>query len=855
MRHLLRRTLFRRCGLSAILTFISFLALLAGFCWALAGSTPAIGASVADGYTIYYVAPNEDCGGMQPCYDSIQAAVDAVDEPTDVVKVASGTYSEIVPRGIWQQVVLILRPLTLRGGYSPADWDTSRPSTNLTIIDPRGGGRGVAITSVPMNQTVTLDGFTITNGNAAGLGGYSYMSIPLGDAGGGIYVIAAAATIKNCELHHNKATNSTFTPGIGGALFVLSGTVTLQDNIIRDNTASTNYAGDGGGIGMAYCPRPSTITGNTVQHNNSSLVARGYGGGIFLNSCQVTLSGNTVQDNVAGTAGEGRGGGLYAFDSGLTLSANRFYSNTANIGTVDGFGLGGGLYIERYDWHNVSTSEAVTLTDNTIENNLGAKSGRGIGGGMLLKVTIADIRGNTLRNNVAGWAEGAGGGLFLGPSRAMTHTTQARIAVATNTFQGNRAATSGAGKGGGIFVGALPPIGGIWEVISGATFTDNTTSSNTASTSGTGKGGGMFLTIGTNTVTVTLNSIQNNLASDQAEGYGGGVYLETTNASVVNNTIKGNTASSAAAGYGGGLYLDSGSATLTNNSVQSNTASSSAVGYGGGLSFRYSFPTLSGNQILSNTASSNATGRGGGLYAALSHINSVRDTLRGNNASRTASGYGGGLALESCDYVEMKQSTIVQNTASLASGATGLGGGLYSANSAPLFLTNDIIGANAARNEGSGLWLEGLGEATLIHTTIANNTGGGQGLYGTGELTIICTNTIVAGHTQTGVLITEGASIRLAYTLWYGNGADRGGMGTITHTADFSGNPDFVAAPSGNFHLGPSSAAIDKGINAGVSIDIDGNPRPYDRGYDLGADEFAGGVPPKKYLYIPFLRK
>jgi hypothetical protein len=264
---------------------------------------------------------------------------------------------------------------------------------------------------------------------------------------------------------------------------------------------------------------------------------------------------------------------------------------------------------------------------------------------------------------------------------------------------------------------------------------------------------------------------------------------------------------------------------------------------------------LSDNQVRSNTASASSIGWGGGIYAYLSEPSLARDTLYGNSASGAAAGYGGGVCLNSCGYAELKQSTIVQNTASLASGATGQGGGLYFLNSAPLFLTNDIIGANAARNEGSGLWLEGFGEATLLHTTIANNTGGGQGLYGVGELTIICTNTIVAGHTQTGVLITEGASIKLAYTLWYGNGADRGGIGTITHTADFSGNPDFAAAPSGNFHLGPSSAAIDKGINAGMSIDIDGDPRPYQNGYDLGADEFTGGVPPKKYLYIPLIRK
>jgi hypothetical protein len=34
-----------------------------------------------DGYHFYYVAPGGNCGGVTPCYSSIQAAVDAVDAP------------------------------------------------------------------------------------------------------------------------------------------------------------------------------------------------------------------------------------------------------------------------------------------------------------------------------------------------------------------------------------------------------------------------------------------------------------------------------------------------------------------------------------------------------------------------------------------------------------------------------------------------------------------------------------------------------------------------------------------------------------------------------------------------------
>ncbi|MGD9048640.1 MAG: choice-of-anchor Q domain-containing protein, partial [Anaerolineae bacterium] len=68
---------------------------------------------------------------------------------------------------------------------------------------------------------------------------------------------------------------------------------------------------------------------------------------------------------------------------------------------------------------------------------------------------------------------------------------------------------------------------------------------------------------------------------------------------------------------------------------------------------------------------------------------------------------------------------------------------------------------------------------------------------------------------------------------------DWSGGGTVTAGNDVEGDPAFVDPDNGDYHIGPSSAAIDTGVNAGVTTDIDGEGRPSGAGYDIGADEWV----------------
>lgn len=135
-------------------------------------------------------------------------------------------------------------------------------------------------------------------------------------------------------------------------------------------------------------------------------------------------------------------------------------------------------------------------------------------------------------------------------------------------------------------------------------------------------------------------------------------------------------------------------------------------------------------------------------------------------------------------------------------------------------------------------------------TIIARNSGGdGSGIYVTdifGSSSIVAlTNTILVSHTA-GITVAANNTATLNGVLWYSNTINYGGEGSIIATNVYTGNPAFAAD---GYHLTGASAAIDRGVNAGVDDDIDGDPRPMCYGYDLGADEI------RCLLYLPVILK
>jgi uncharacterized repeat protein (TIGR01451 family) len=363
------------------------------------------------------------------------------------------------------------------------------------------------------------------------------------------------------------------------------------------------------------------------------------------------------------------------------------------------------------------------------------------------------------------------------------------VVTATATISDCRISSGGARYGGGLYLYHSP-----------SRLLGNTIYGNYAS----GSGGGLYL------YQSPSRLLGNAIDSNYATSNGGGLYLYDSGAALDGNTIEDNHAIEE---NGGGLYLYQSPAALAGNSIRSNGADQA----GGGLYLTQSPATLAGDTIDYNHAAS-----GAGLYLSNSAAVLSRSTIIGN----LATGDGGGLSLLYSDAV--LTNTIV---ASNQAGADGGGLFLFYSDAA---LTNTIVAGNQAGTDGGGIH-SGNSSPRLVHTTIAHNDdSSGRGVYISGEgATITWINTIVAGHDH-GVFLESGASVFDA-TLW--NNALVDFTNNITHTNDHYGDPAFVNPGAGDYHIGPASAAIDQGVDAGVRDDVDGDARPLGSGYDLGADE------------------
>jgi hypothetical protein len=511
-----------------------------------------------------------------------------------------------------------------------------------------------------------------------------------------------------------------------------------------------------------------------------------------------------------------------------------------NASIIDAAGLSGGGRRDRV-FHLTGSNVKVTLQNLVIRNGQAGdngtagtstnptaqntnREGGGIlnnGGSLTLdKVVVQSCqaigKGDSVINEST-TLEGAGGGLF---SRGAT----ANVIVLNSTFTSNTAA----GGNGGNFNNGV----GSWA-----------------------RGGSIYFEAGT--LTIDGSRIEKSTAiggnggnqdqSGQTNGgiggmaLGGGVYVGGGAASINNTTFKstvaiggnsgtaGNGANFAGGADGGGLY------SLGNVKVLNSTFHlAGATGGNGGNAFG---PTCLGGHV----GGDGGPARGGAIFAdggtmainTATFANNFATGGHGGNGGQTNGGlncgqhgagglaHGAAIANNNAATVNIKHSTISLNNATAGNTGVNQGG----ANKPP---------RPKAEGTGGGIRV-GPASVTVENTIIAGNTAAN----GAGD----AAGAPVPGPNVDGTVISNGHNL-------LGVATDAGGF---VGPGDLTGaNPALAAladngGPTETMALSTGSAAIDKGVAAGATLDQRGQPRTFDApgvanaptsdGTDIGAYE------------------
>jgi CHRD domain len=269
----------------------------------------------------------------------------------------------------------ITSPITINGGGGATIAGNNSSFRVIAILGAAGG-------------SLTLNGVTVTGGNASGQGPAGF--------GGGLFNFAGTLRLNGSVVTDNAASSAgggiasgTMGPGPGA-------TLTLNNSEVSWNTVPPTGMGGGGILSISGT---LTVNNSTIDHNSgsggggiASGNGQGGGGGSFITINNTVISGNSA------TGGEQTGGA--GVSNGGTLQMN----NTQLTGNDAGDGVGGGLLN-----HATATLNNVSATGNS------AGIGAGIANANLQGIPGATIPVPTLTlNNVrvsGNTASVAGGGI------------------------------------------------------------------------------------------------------------------------------------------------------------------------------------------------------------------------------------------------------------------------------------------------------------------------------------------------------------------------------------------------------------------------------------------------------------
>jgi fibronectin-binding autotransporter adhesin len=523
---------------------------------------------------------------------------------------------------------------------------TLRIGSELTITGPgadqltiRGDNNSSVIYAKYSAAAVTIQGVTITNGNA--------------DLGGGIF-----SRTPNLTLMASRITGNTAELAGGGVWHdgaTSYSSFYIGSSLVDGNLAfGMDNADGGGGVGIDF----GGTGGDALILNTrfESNIAWGPGGGLLVRSDDYSYAVVSASQFLDNTSKYG-GGGAY-FDLGYAtadLTSNVFEGNSA---TDDfGFGVGGGAVI--LESNTTYSQAAITLNGNYFSYN----QAEGSGGGLALNIvgtTSADTKwvsayANYFVQNSAGVN---GGGALIMAGQEVDIDLSALLNLA------NEASNAG----GGLLMAAQQSEISLDTVLN----IDNRSA----------VGGGMYAAVGN--ATVYADDLGNKY--NQADYAGGGAFvsLSDDSALIMQRPVFYYNES----GYGGGLLaVGTGASVFMSDAI---VRQNSAV-YGGGLMASSAGMDLT---IKYSEISANQGFLGGGAFVSSSNSSSV---IANSTVSGNSSGDGGGLWFSGTGAeVDLKYATVAYNQASAE------GGGIF-ANLADVNISNSILSGNTAGGSGAAV--------------------------------------------------------------------------------------------------------------------------------------------------------
>jgi parallel beta-helix repeat protein len=264
-----------------------------------------------------------------------------------------------------------------------------------------------------------------------------------------------------------------------------------------------------------------------------------------------------------------------------------------------------------------------------------------------------------------------------------------------------------------------------------------------------------------------------------------------------------------------------------------------------------------GHMVVGNTFSGEQP-RFGAISAFL-----IDGLIHGNRVDITSSS---GSTLDHGMYIHQGRNVTISNNT--VSGTTGYGLHVYeeapgSSGIHDVVIENNVVSGSEQRagiivagpvpisgitirnnllldNSGYGIVIRKGDGIAIVNNTVAGNGGGAIAFNGSTSSNVTVQNNILVRvgegfHVQVDVTVTN---LTVSTNLYWP--APARFSGNVSDPGAVVADPAFVNAAGGDYHLSPSSAAVDAGLTIPtVTTDFEGTARPQDDGYDIGADELG----------------